>query len=148
MKKTLFKIFLVSLLSMSALLSYGQCEEKIRDFYVTYMQNVEQNEGANVELMKNHMSSELIAKLKDYTIQYDADAVIHAQDVSKYGVESLTVIHIEGSDDGYMVKYKWSPESNYTFILVRANVIDDKLRFLDVFPQGTDTEGKSCIKHK
>jgi len=83
MKSDMLKLLLVAVLSMSALFSYGQCEEKIKDFYVTYMQNSEKNEGANVELMKNHMSQELITKLADYTAQYDADAVIHAQDISR-----------------------------------------------------------------
>lgn len=69
MKNNLVKSFLVIVFSMSVLSSYGQCEEKIKDFYITYMHNSEKNEGANVELMKNHMSPELIAKLADYTKQ-------------------------------------------------------------------------------
>ncbi len=137
MTNKLLKMLLVSVLSMSALFSYGQCKEKIKDFYVAYMQNVENNEGANVELMKNHMSPELIAKLADYTTQYDADAVIHAQDVSQYGIRSLTVLPLE-SDDTYMVKYKWSPDSDDTFIVVKAVVTNEKLSFLDIFPIGTD----------
>lgn len=127
--------------------SYGQCEEKIKEFYVTYMRNSERNESANVELMKNHMSPELIDKLAEYTAEYDADAVIHAQDVSKYGIESLIVLPL-GKDDVYLVKYKWDTESNYTFIPVRATITDGKLIFLDIFPAGTDAEGKSYIKRK
>lgn len=127
--------------------SYGQCEEKIKEFYVTYMRNSERNEGANVELMKNHMSPELIDKLAEYTAEYDADAVIHAQDVSKYGIESLIVLPL-GKDDRYMVQYKWDSESKYTFIPVRATITDGKLIFLDIFPVGTDAEGKSYIKRK
>ena len=83
------------------------------------MQNAEKNDSSNVELMKNHMSPELITKVAEYTAQYDADAMIHAQDVSKYGMESLVVEPL-GSEDGYMVKYKWSPESDYTWIVVQA----------------------------
>lgn len=93
------------------------------------------------------MSQELIARLANYTAQYDADAVIHAQDVSKYGMESLIVLPL-GKDDGYLVKYKWSPESDYTFIPVKAIVVNDKLTFLDIYPVGTDAEGKSYIKRK
>ena len=148
MKKDIFRIIMVSVLSMSAMFSYGQCEEKIRDFYVAYMRNAECDPEANVELMKNHMSPELIARLADYTAQYDADAVIHAQDVSKYGMESLIVIPIEGTDDGYLVKYKWAPENGYAFIPVRAIMAEGKLKFLDIFPQGTDVEGKSYMKRK
>ncbi|MDE6279313.1 MAG: YbjP/YqhG family protein, partial [Paramuribaculum sp.] len=106
MKTNLFRIIMVSVLSMSAMFSYGQCEGKIRDFYLAYMRNVETDPEANAELMGCHMSPELIAKLADYTAQYDADAVIHAQDVSKYGMESLIVVPIEGTDDGYLVDFK------------------------------------------
>lgn len=83
MKNNLLKVVVVAVFSMCTLFSYGQCEGKIIDFYVAYMQNSENNEGANVELMKKHMSPELIAKLAEYSAQYGADAVIHAQDVSK-----------------------------------------------------------------
>ncbi len=139
MKNNLVKSFLVVVFSMSFLSSYGQCEEKIKDFYITYMQNSEKNEGANVELMKKHMSPELIAKLANYTKQYDADAVIHAQDVSKYGMESLIVVP-SGKDNGYLVKYKWTPESNYTSIPVRAIITNGKLTFLDISPIDTHTD--------
>lgn len=147
MHNNILKTLLVAVLSICAMDSYGQCEEKIREFYVTYMQNSERNEGANVELMKNHMSPELISKLAKYTADYDADAVIQAQDVSKYGIESLIVLPL-GKDDGYLVKYKWDSESKYTFIPVRAIVTDGKLIFLDIYPVDTDAEGKSYIKHK
>lgn len=147
MPNNLLKTLLGAVFSMSVLCTYGQCEKKIKDFYVTYMQNSEKDERANIALMKNHMSQELIARLANYTAQYDADAVIHAQDVSKYGMESLIVLPL-GKDDGYLVKYKWSPESDYTFIPVKAIVVNDKLTFLDIYPVGTDAEGKSYIKRK
>ena len=146
MKNNLLRFLLVAVISVNALISFGQCEEKIRDFYVSYMKNMGNKGNANEALMKNHMSPELIAKIASYTAQYDADAVIHAQDVSAYGMESLYVIPLDGTDDGYMVKYKWSPESNETFIVVRATVDDGKLKILDIFPIGTEVDGKSYIK--
>lgn len=93
------------------------------------------------------MSPELIEKIQGYTMQYDADAVIHSQDVCEYCIESLIIVPL-GKDDGYLVKYKWSPESNYAFIPVRAVENDGKLTILDVFPVGTDSQGKSYIKRK
>lgn len=147
MANKIFRLLVVAFISMFALNTYAQCEAQIKDFYVAYMQNLENNEEANVDLMKNHMSPELIAKVAEYTVQYDADAMIHAQDVSKYGIESLIVQPL-GSENGYMVKYKWAPESEYTWIVVQAVNIDGKLHFLDVFPVGTEAEGKSYIKRK
>lgn len=45
----------MAFISMFALNTYAQCEAQIKDFYVAYMQNLENNEEANVDLMKNHM---------------------------------------------------------------------------------------------
>lgn len=147
MANKIIRLLAVAIIAVFAQNTYAQCESQIKEFYVTYMQNLESNEAANVDLMRNHMSPELIAKVADYTAQYDADAIIHAQDVSSYGMESLVVQPL-GSEDGYMVKYKWSPESEYTWIVVQAVDIDGKLQFRDIFPVGTEAEGKSYIKRK
>lgn len=147
MANKIIRLLAVAIIVVFAQNAYAQCETQIKEFYVTYMHNLESNEAANVDLMRNHMSPELIAKVADYTAQYDADAIIHAQDVSRYGMESLVVQPL-GSDDGYMVKYKWSPESEYTWIVVQAVDIDGKLQFRDIFPVGTEAEGKSYIKRK
>lgn len=147
MANKIFRLLIVAVFAFFFADAFGQCEALIKDFYIAYMQNAEKNDSSNVELMKKHMSPELIAKVAEYTNQYDADAMIHAQDVSKYGMESLEVQPL-GSEDGYMVKYKWSPESDYTWIVVQAVDIDGKLQFKDIFPVGTEAEGKSYIKRK
>lgn len=147
MANKIFRLLVVAVFAFFSADAFGQCEALIKDFYVAYMQNAEKCDSSNIELMKNHMSPELIAKVAEYTAKYDADAMIHAQDVSKYGMESLEVLPL-GSEDGYMVKYKWSPESEYTWIVVQAVDIDGKLQFMDIFPVGTEAEGKSYIKRK
>ncbi len=143
----IFQLLAVGIFAFFSADAFGQCEVLIRDFYITYMQNAEKSETSNIELMKNHMSPELIAKVAEYTAKYDTDAMIHAQDVSKYGIKSLIVEPL-GSEDRYMVKYKWSPESEYTFIVVQAVKEDGKLQFKDIFPIGTDIEDKSYIKRQ
>ena len=147
MANKIFRLLVVTVFAFFSADAFGQCEALIKDFYIAYMQNAEKCDSSNIELMKNHMSPELIAKVAEYTAKYDADAMIHAQDVSKYGIESLKVQPL-GSEDGYMVKYKWSPESEYTWIVVQAVDIDGKLQFKDIFPVGTEAEGKSYIKRK
>ena len=147
MANKVFRLLVVAVFAFFSAEAFGQCEALIKDFYIAYMQNAEKNDSSNVELMKKHMSPELIAKVAEYTAQYDADAMIHAQDVSKYGMESLVVEPL-GSEDGYMVKYKWSPESDFTWIVVQAVDIDGKLQFKNIFPVGPDAEGKSYIKRK
>lgn len=145
MVNKLIRLLAVAVFMFFSADAFGQCEALIKDFYIAYMQNAEKNDGSNVELIKKHMSPELIAKVAEFTSKYDADAMIHAQDVSKYGIESLVVEPL-GSEDGYMVKYKWSPESEYTWIVVQAVSIDGKLQFKDIFSVGTEAEGKSYIK--
>lgn len=140
MSNQIFKMILTVVMALCSVCVYGQCEAKIKDFYVAYMQNAENNEEANVELLKAHMSPELISKLADYTQQFDADAVIHAQDVCKYGIESLTVLPM-GQKDWYAVKYKWSPDSDYTIIPVKATCRDDKFMILDISPESSTKPG-------
>lgn len=133
--------------ALCGLYSFAQCDAKVRDFYVAYMQNMEKNEDANAELMKEHMSPELMAQLAEYTQQYGADAVIHAQDVCEHCIQSLIVLNM-GKEDWYLVKYKWSPESEYTFFPVQAIDIDGQFIILDISPLGTDADGNSYIKSK
>lgn len=129
------KAILIALFSLCNLYSYGQCEAKIKDFYVSYMQNAEKNEDANAELLKANMLPELIAKINEYTRQYGADGVIHAQDICEYCIQSLMVV--PQKDNWYLVKYKWSPQSDYTYIPVKAIDTDGKFIILDISP--TDT---------
>ena len=138
------RMLLVAVLSLCASYSYAQCEAKLKEFYVTYMQNAEKMDDSNAKLLEAHMSPELIAKMAEYSEQYGADAIIHAQDVCQYGIQSLRVISLD-SEDGYLVKYKWSPESNETFIPVRGIEVDGKLKIIDIFPVGSEPDGKSYI---
>ncbi len=143
MKTRISRLLLVTVFSLFSLCSYGQCEAKIKAFYVAYMQNAENNEADNVKLLKAHMSPELIAKLKELTQKYDADAIIHAQDVCAYGVRSLIVI--PQTEDWYLVKYKWSPEDDYTCIPVRATDKNGKLAILDILPTDSVPVGESKL---
>ena len=136
-------VFLCTLLV--SLNSFGSCEEAIKEFYVAYMQNAEcGNDDANIKLKEAHMSPEVIDLIDKYTQQYDADALIHAQDVSKHGIETLTVIPLK--DDWYLVKYYWDADSKVTMIPIQACDCDSGLQILDILPEGTDNKGESYIK--
>lgn len=130
MKRLFFKMLLTAVLSMFAFQGHGQCEMSIEDFYIAYMNNLENDETSNVKLLQSHMSPELIAKLKSSAQQLDADAVIHAQDVCKHCIQSLTVVPLK--ENWYMVKYKWDPQSDYTCIPVKATETDGRLIILDI----------------
>lgn len=132
MNMRVFRTLLVGMFSLCTFYSYGQCEAKIKEFYVQYMRNAENNEESNFELLKAHVLPELIEKLNGYTQKYDVDAVIHAQDVCQYGIKSLKVRPLK--DDRYLVKYKWSPETEAIKIPVRAVETDGKLLILDISP--------------
>ncbi len=133
MRGSLLRALFVAVLLMAALCSYAQCEKEIKDFYVAYMLNIEDDDEANQKLMQDHMSAQLIARLADYSAQYDADAVIHAQDVSKHGIESLVVLPLS-RENQYEVKYQWDAESEYTVIIVNAIFADGKLLIQDIYP--------------
>lgn len=125
--------------------SFGSCEKANRDFYVAYMQNAENNPEANIALKQACMSPELIVKIEQVTERTDADAVIMAQDVSKHGIQSLTVEPLK--DNWYMVKYKFNTNSDYIEIEVQACNCDSDFRISDISYPGADTEVNSLI-HK
>lgn len=120
--------------SIVAFNASASCEKALREFYVSYMQNADKgNDDANDKLKRLHMSPEVIAKVNEYTQRYDADAVIHAQDVSRYAIGSVTVEPMP-DDDWYLVKYKWDADSKATIIPVQACDCDTTLRILDISP--------------
>lgn len=127
-----FRTLLIGMFLLCTFYSYGQCEAKIKEFYAQYMRNAENNEEDNVELLKAYTSTELIEKLRGYTQKYDVDAVLHAQDVCQYGIKSLKVRPLK--NDWYLVKYKWSPETEPIKIPLRAVDTDGKLLILDISP--------------
>lgn len=143
--ETAIRNFMIACFSTVSLNAFCQCEEALKDFYVTYMNNVANcDDTGNEKLKEAHMSPELIARISEYTIRYGADAVIHSQDVCRYAIESLTVLPMQ--DNGYLVKYKWNADAEPTFFPVHAVCDEGKLRILDIFPVGTDSKGESYIK--
>lgn len=103
------------------------------------MQNAERcNDQENIKLLNTCMSQELIAKLEAYTRKYDVDAIVHAQDVSAYGIRSLIVVALK--ENRYLVKYKWNPQSEYTCIPVNATDVDGEFTILDIAPIDKDVE--------
>lgn len=139
MQNRIFKVLLTTVFLLFSFCGYGQCEAKIKDFYVAYMQNAEGcNDQENIKLLNTCMSQELIAKLEAYTRKYDVDAIVHAQDVSAYGIRSLIVVALK--ENRYLVKYKWNPQSEYTCIPVKATDVDGKFTILDIAPIDIDVE--------
>lgn len=128
----IYRIIAVALFSLFFLSSFGTCEKEIKDFYVRYMQNIENNPDLNVSLMETHMSPELISKLAEYTVQTDADAIIRAQDVCGYCISSLTIEHLE--NEWYMVRYRWDADSEYIEIPLKACSCDSSLKIVYITP--------------
>lgn len=105
-------------LLLSVVSSYASCEDSIKDFYVSYMTNLERNESANDSICSLHLSEAAQLMVNDYIARTDIDPIIRAQDVSKYGIKSLVVDNL--SDGWYMVKYKWDADSDYTKIPIKV----------------------------
>lgn len=131
MSGRIFKLLLILALSLLPIDGYGQCESQIKDFYISYMNNVENDECTNELLISAHMTPELIDKLKENIDKHGFDAVINAQDVCEYAINSLRVTPLEAC---YIVSYKWSEDSKPTNICVKATNSDGILKFTDIIP--------------
>lgn len=101
------------------------------------MQNSEKmDDEANVSLKQVYMTPTLIDKIAKETEQSDADAVLMAQDVSQYGMNSLTVESLK--EEWYSVKYKFSAGSKVTTIYIKACDCDGDFKIVDIAWIGTD----------
>lgn len=139
---TLFRVIMVACFSLASISSFASCEEAIKDFYIAYMQNAEEmKEEANIALKQAYMPPQLIAKIAQKTERTDADAVLMAQDVSQYGIKSLTVEPIK--DDWYLVKYKFSADSDEIVISVKACDCDGEFKILDISWDDINVNGNS-----
>lgn len=124
------RFLMAACLSLTSLYSIASCENAIKDFYMTYMRNAQNNPDANTALMQSYMTQELIDKMTLLTAQRDADAVIDAQDVSAYGIQSITVQPIK--DNWYTVRYLFTPDSRETLIQVQARDCDTHFIITDI----------------
>ncbi|MDE5705302.1 MAG: hypothetical protein K2I50_04405 [Muribaculum sp.] len=133
------RTILVVSLSLLSLTSFAQCEAKLKDFYVTYITNLDLcNDAKNIALKEAHMSPELINKLNERCEECGADTIIYAQDVCQNMIETLTVEPYK--DNWYLVKYNWNPtiKEEETVIPVKACNCDGNLTILDIYPAWDD----------
>lgn len=105
-------------LVLSFVSAHASCKDDIRNFYVSYMTNLDNNKSANDSICNLHLSEAARLMIKDYINKTDIDPIIRAQDVSKYGIKSLVVDNL--CDGWYMVMYKWDANSEYTKIPIKV----------------------------
>lgn len=133
---------MVACCSSASISSFASCEKAIRDFYIAYMQNAgKMMDETNIALKQAYMPPQLIAKIAQETEQTDADAVLMAQDVSQYAIESLTVEPLE--DDWYVVKYRFSADSDEITIPVKACDCDGEFKIVDISWNGINVNGNN-----
>ncbi len=131
------RAIMVTVFSLGAVSIFANCGAAVKNFYVAYMQNADQmKDGANIDLKQTYMTSAVLDKIAQETERTDADAVIMAQDVSQYGIKSLTVEELE--DDWYVVMYNFSADSNETMIYIKACNCDGEFKIVDISWPGTD----------
>ena len=142
---TITRAIIVACFSLASISSFASCEKAIKDFYIAYMQNVEKMvDGANIALKQAYMSTQLIAKIAQETERTDADAILMAQDVSQYGIKSLTVEPLK--DDWYQVKYRFSADSDEIVIPVKACDCDGEFKIVDISWNGLNVNGNSSTR--
>lgn len=106
LKKHIAILGMLLFTGMALAQSVSDCE-RIKDFYVRYMEAIEVGEDElNMRLVQMFLTPEMQAKMGRLVDATGADPLLRAQDVSAYGRQSLRCKHLEG--DWYMVSYWWS----------------------------------------
>lgn len=126
------------LLLVSFINSYASCEKDIKDFYITYMENLENDEALSDSICAMHLSESAKFLIKDYVKKTDINPLIRAQDVSKYGIKSLEVHHLEGN--WYMVQYQWSPNDEQIKIPIKVCNCDTIFKIIYITPIWKDNQ--------
>lgn len=139
---------MVACFSLASICSFASCEKSIKGFYIAYMQNAEKMmDEPNIALKQAYMSPQLIDKIAQETERTDADAVLMAQDVSQYGIKSLTVEPLNA--DWYLVKYRFSADSDEIVIPVKACECDGRFKILDISRNNVNVtdDNPTCGNH-
>lgn len=106
LKKHIAILGMLLFTGMALAQSVSDCE-RIKDFYVRYMEAIEVGDDElNMRLVQMFLTPEMQAKMGRLVDATGADPLLRAQDVSAYGRQSLRCKHLEG--DWYMVSYWWS----------------------------------------
>ena len=97
--------------------------EKIKHFYVRYMEAIEEGDVEMTEtLVQQFLTKEMQAKMGRLVCATGANPLLRAQDVSAYGRQSLRCKHLE--DDWYMVSYQWG-EMDSVGIHIPLKIVKD-----------------------
>ncbi len=138
-RSTANRIIAIMLFALFTTNASGQHEKEIKQFYVAYMQSLDHGNDKRADSLRNaYMTPELITKTKEYTIKTDANPIIRAQDVCRFGVRSLNVTAL--GDGWYMVKYKWDSNSDYIKIPLKALDSDGHVKITYITPEWLGTQ--------
>ena len=97
--------------------------EKIKHFYVRYMEAIEEGDDEMTEtLVQQFLTKEMQAKMGRLVCATGANPLLRAQDVSAYGRQSLRCKHLE--DGWYMVSYQWG-EMDSVGIHIPLKIVKD-----------------------
>lgn len=98
----------------------GDCSGIVKTFYLSYMNNILQNNDANDILSKTYLTEELLGKVDRLRNATGIDPIIRAQDVNEDAVETVLVERM--TDDWYLVKYFWKKGDPSTLIDIPLKV--------------------------
>lgn len=111
------------------------------------MQSLDCGNDNRADSLRNaYMTPELIAKTKDYVIKTDADPIIRAQDVCRFGIQSLNVTAL--GDGWYMVRYKWDRNSDYIEIPLKTCDSDGHMKITYITPEWMGTQHGNHLLNK
>lgn len=118
------------------------CEKWVVDSYKKWMTR----NYMDTVLPKQLFTPEMWQKLGRLNSVIDADAMLRAQDISDYGVESVTCNHLEG--DWFQVSYFWNEGDLPVVIPVKIKEVDGDYKFCYITPYWGAWRGDSLFDVK
>ena len=128
------KIFILLLLIISLKPCCAGNPEKIRTFYVSYMNNLLNRISENKELCQRYLTKGLIEKNGRVVSATNSNPIIQLQDINNDAIETLNVEEL--NNDWYIVKYQWKKGdvSSEKRISLKAYEIDEEFRIVYISP--------------
>lgn len=128
------KIFILLLLIISLKPCCAGNPEKIRTFYVSYMNNLLNRISENKELCQRYLTKGLIEKNGRVVSATNSNPIIQLQDINNDAIETLNVEEL--NNDWYIVKYQWKKGdvSSEKRIPLKAYEIDEEFRIVYISP--------------
>ena len=138
MKKQTSLLIALFMLSGFGNTAFASCMERVKEFYLQYMSNIEGKFDSQKEkaLQEIYLTETLVKKsIPEMIERTGANPIIRAQDMNKTGIETLAVKSL--GNNWYMVSYYWKKgdESTLTQIPLKTTGAGNKCKICYITPE-------------